>query len=257
MKRVLLTIFPLAAVLSLLSPVACDKGAPGLDALVEASAPGPVATKSATPDPAVPKLPQISITTNDVLIDHEHTDPTSADFASRVYMLVSGNALVSGAVVDLDADRNVKPSIVAGVLGAIKKSNAKGAKIHTGTRDKTTGILEVVFPKPPVSDCSVVGFINKDASISVWSLGGGTGKRFTKGFAGPDMTLGTDAVRRAASSCDSSVWFVSADDAMIWGLVYDLATIARGADDGGASLKPSSVSVLLKAPVPGQKVAIE
>ena len=238
--------------------VACDQSQTkrDLDSIIEAGAPASTPSTSAAAAPRGPQLPKIRLDATTVTVDGEPTEARGPDFPARFFMLVSGNPLVAGGTVDVDVDRMTRPSQANVILAALKNAHAKGVNVHTGTRDKAIGVLSLVFPKPPVSDCSVVGFIGKDASISVWSIGGGTARRFTKGFAGPDMTLGTDAVRKAASACDSPVWFVAADDAMTWGLVFDLATMARAGDEGGAPLKPTNVGVLTDAPVPGRKVTI-
>jgi hypothetical protein len=66
-------------------------------------------------------------------------------------------------------------------------------------------------------------------------VAGGTAKRIFKGLAGPDMTLGTEAVSQVGARCESSDLVVGEDDAMTWGLVFDLDTMAFQAPSARAS----------------------
>jgi hypothetical protein len=138
----------------------------------------------------------------------------------------------------------------------LKKAKAASVVLRTENRDKIIVPLTILFPAPPIPECSAVAYIAKDAKISVWSLRGEVAKVFSKGFAGPDMTLGTEGVRAQIARCDSTILFVGADDAMSWGLVYDLATMSRVTPDGGAT-KVTQIAVVPGTVVPGHKVSLD
>ncbi len=101
------------------------------------------------------------------------------------------------------------------------------------------------------SACSVVAKVLSERRNAVWQLKGGTAVRSPKGLAGPDMAMTGDNLARAAKQCkDSSFLFVSGDEDVEWGLVYDLAAVSRTVED-----KPFSNVVLLpSAPVAGRPV---
>jgi hypothetical protein len=66
------------------------------------------------------------------------------------------------------------------------------------------------------------------------------------------MTLGSEAVRKQQSSCNASELFIGADDALTWGLVYDLATMSFAA--AGAHV---STAVLVNNPTIGRKLTLD
>jgi hypothetical protein len=170
---------------------------------------------------------------------------------------LTGKPLVEGQDVEVTAMRSAKPSQVAALVVALKKAKAKSAIVKTETRDKVMAPLPLYFASS-VPDCSTVAYIAKDASVNVWNAGGSVAKRVTKGFAGPDMTLGTAAVRAATNTgCESTILLVAADDMMIWGLVFDLVTISKQTTDAGPPLHASSTVLLTTPPVPGRKVTLD
>ena len=56
--------------------------------------------------------------------------------------------------------------------------------------------------------------------------------------------------------CEAPVWFVSADDNVTWGLVFDLVLAVMRPEDAGLP-KPRSIALLPKPPVPGRKVDVD
>ncbi len=174
-----------------------------------------------------------------------------AALADRVGVFVSGRPMIEGQSVDVVVMRNAKPSEVIAVLAALRRAKATGAGIKTEARDNTTQRLPIAF-SPPAQSCATVVWIAKDAAIDVWPAAGGRAKKVIKGLAGPDMTLGTDAVRAAAAQCDASTLYFGADEAMTWGLVFDLATTCLTAPGSRAS-----AAFLVGSPVPGRKLVLE
>ncbi|MCA9584445.1 MAG: hypothetical protein KC657_03720, partial [Myxococcales bacterium] len=116
--------------------------------------------------------------------------------------------------------------------------------------------LELAVPfDATAKDCSAVGFIGKDSSISAWTVSGGTATRYARGMAGPDLTLGSAGVRKVAGACDASAWVVSADETVTWGLVVDLVSAVRSPGDAGV-MRAQTLIVPSEAPVPGRKVKL-
>jgi len=122
--------------------------------------------------------------------------------------------------------------------------------IKTSARDDTTQKMPLTSASN-VPDCTVVAWIDKDGWIDVWPAGGGAVRRVKRGLAGPDMTLGMDAVRTQWAGCNAPTIAVGADDAMTWGLVFDLATSALQAPGSRANM-----ATLLTSAVPGKKLVL-
>ena len=231
----------------------CDEKPPSTkkEKAVDAGGATPTPTVAAPQPPAKP--PPITVEPGAFAVGPERIMANDPDPIARLVALLTSRPDVADAVVDFEARRATKPSQVVTLLAALKKAKAKGATVHTETREKTMGALEVTFLAAPPSDCTAVALIGRDGAILVWPAGGGTAKRYSRGFAGPDMTLGTEGVREVASRCESPVLLVGADDAMNWGLVYDLAAISKSS----GSLKPTQVAIVPGTTVGGRKVIFE
>jgi hypothetical protein len=214
------------------------------------------ATAAPTPTPTAPeppKPPKIVVEPGSFAINAERVNPTDPDPIGQIASLITGKPQVENAMVELDVKRAVKPSQMWTMIQALKKAKAKGAIARTENRDKVITPFEITFPSPQLPACTVVGYIAKDARINVWPIGGGAAKVYSKGFAGPDMTLGTEGVRDLVGRCDATILLVGADDAMTWGLVFDLATISKSS---GAT-KITQFGIVPGTVVPGRKVTIE
>jgi hypothetical protein len=164
---------------------------------------------------------------------------------------LTGQPTIAGNAVSLVAMRNARPSQVAAVLSALRKAKAASAIVATEARDGTTQKVPMAFPGG-IAGCVTVACIARSGAIDVWPAGGGTARRVIKGLAGPDMTLGTEAMRKQWSHCGASELVVGADDVMPWGLVFDLAT--AGVQASGTH---PSTAVLVTNAVPGRKLALE
>ena len=183
------------------------------------------------------------------------------DIEGRVTAALAGKPMVENEVVEASVIRAVKTPRVVSLASAIKAAKAKGMVIKTAGRDNQVGDLPLAWPAA-APDCSAVGFIGKDRAISAWPAGGGAGAgRFAKGMAGPDMTLGTQGVRKLSLACESSTWFFSAEDSVEWGLAFDLAMLVRKGDSSikgpeGNPGRASTTVLLFDRPVPGRKVEL-
>jgi hypothetical protein len=235
----------------------CDKEPTKLDQLAEAAAaPPPVPTASAPRPPAAPIPPAITVDDGACTINGEEVLFMGADAPGRIAAMLTGKPLVEGKLVAVDAAREAKMPRITTVVAAVRKAKAKGITIHTAMRDGSPGELTVPFSHGVPADCTPVAMISKDRSIAVWSAAGGTAQKFDKGFAGPDLTLGTEGLKRASQACASStMWVLGADDIITWGLAFDLAMRARGGD-GGAGIHASETLIANEAPVPGRKVEV-
>jgi hypothetical protein len=233
----------------------CDKEPSKLDAIVEASS-LPTAAPPQPPKSSTPTAPSIAVDDSSCTINGEPVLFSAADAQGRIAAVLTGKPLVEGQVVTFDAARDVKTPKVAAVVAALRKVKAKGAVVHTPMRDKNMGELTLLLQHSPLADCSAVGMVNKDGSIAVWPVGGGVAQKFVRGFAGPDLTLGPEALQKLAGGCDSATWLLAADENIPWGLTFDLALATRGAE-GGAAMRPNQVLLVTEAPVAGRKVAQE
>jgi hypothetical protein len=239
-------LLPLTMALSL--PCACDKETGKSDTPIDSGYAAP-ATAAAPPEP--PRAPEIIVDSANVSVGSERIPAGEPGLADKVAVFVVGRPAIAGQVVDFVAMRNARPSQVAAVASVLRRAKAAGVNVKTSNRSETTQQLPLSFASR-VADCAPVAWIAKDAAIDVWPAGGGTAKRIIKGMAGPDMTLGTEAVLKQSSACGSPELLVGADDRFPWGLVFDLATMSLQAP--GAR---SSAVLLVTNAAPGRKVVWE
>jgi len=230
--------------------VACDNGAAHPDTRA-AGGSATAAVPAPAPVPPEVRAPDIVVDPAYVSVGNDRVNAVDLGLADRVAVFLTGRPMIAGRVIDVVAMRNARPSQVVAVVAALRRAKATGVGIKTEARDNSTQRLPLVFDST-FAPCTVVAWIARDAAIDVWPAGGGRAKRILKGLAGPDMTLGTEAVGVLGGRCDSSDLVVGAEDTMTWGLVFDLATTslqARGAR--------TSQAVLVTSAVPGRKLEIE
>jgi hypothetical protein len=241
---------PFAVALSLALAVACDKEPSNLDTRPE---PGPTAQPVPAPTPTVepPRAPEIIVDTLNISIGTQRVPSGEPGMTDKVAVLVTGQPMIADQAVDFVAMRGAKPSLVAAVAAALRRAKASRVTVKTSARDQTTQSLPLLFATS-FADCAAVAWIAKDAAIDVWPAGGGTAKRIIKGMAGPDMTLGTEAVQKQITGCGAQELLVGADDRFTWGLVFDLATMSLQAPGSR-----TSAVVLVTNAVPGRKVTPE
>ncbi len=227
---------------------ACDEKTSAVaEAAVEAAAPSVTAS---TPPPP-PKPPVVTLDDTAIVVTGDRMELGSPDAKGRIAAMLGNKPMVAGQTLEVDALRDTTMAHLAIAFDALHDAHVKGATVKTAQRDRTMGSVDVVFDHGAVSPCSAVGMVAKDNAINVWPYSGATAQRFSHGFAGPDITLGSDALRKAANGCDGALYFVAGDDTIKWGVVFDLALAAKT----GGTLKPTTVVVLTKAPVPGRKIS--
>ena len=233
------------------SSSACDKDEPKA-ATVAASATVTSPTSPA-PSPAMtgttPK-PQLAVDDTAAFVAGERIE-LGTDAKGRIAGALGGKA-VEGETLVLNAARDAKLPKVAAVFAALLSRKAKAVEVHTPLRDRSAA--DIVFVLDAKADgCSAVGYIAKDGAIATWPASGATAERFTHGMAGPDLTRGSEGIRKRVLACDAPVWFAAADDNVTWGLVFDMVVAVMRPDDAGLP-KARSVALLTKTPVPGRKV---
>ena len=229
---------------------ACDQG-PDATPPTPAMAPASTPTPQPAPPPRLP--PEIIVDPNQVAVGKEHV-PTAADgLADRVATLIDPASIETPEErpVEVVVMRGVKPSQVAAVLVALRRAKAKEAIVKTESREGTTDKLALSFATS-VPECATVAWIAKDAAIDVWPAGGGVAKRVIRGLAGPDMTLGVEAISDRFEKCGASALVVGADEAMTWGLVFDLATSVLRTPGARAS-----AAILVTGVTPGRRVELK
>jgi biopolymer transport protein ExbD len=180
-----------------------------------------------------------------------------ADGKQKLAAAVAGaKEWVSGKDVKLRVDRQAKTAHVGEMMRALVEGGASGVTVSTDTRTefpKTVAFtaLSSLMSKP---HCAVVAKVLTERRNAVWSLAGGTAVRSPKGLAGPDMAMTEDNLTNAAKRCkESDVVFVSGDEDVEWGLVYDLAAASKVLE----KVSFAKVVLLEPAPVAGRPVKLD
>jgi hypothetical protein len=232
----------------------CDEGPSGAGNSAPASTAAAVSTAAAAapptppPPPPEPAAPEIIVDRTNVDIGRNRVAAAEPGLTEKALVFLRSAPKIQGSEVALVAMRAAKPSSVASLLDALQQAGATGAQVKTETRDGATQPLPIALVRT-LADCTAVAFIGKTASIDVWPAGGGTATRVGRGLAGPDLTLGMDAVHKATESCQASQIAVGADDTMTWGLVFDLAMKALH-----QPWTRTSAAVVVSDAVPGRKL---
>lgn len=246
-----LAVIPVLPALGLLlAGAACDEKSAPADGL-EAGGAAAATTSAPPPAPEPPRAPDILVDASTISIGSDRIPTGELGLAEKVGIFLKGRPAIEGHTVSLVAMRPAKPSSVVAVVSALRKAKATGAVVHTEARDGSTKDLPLSFATASY-DCAAVAWIAKDAAIDVWPAGGGTPKRIIKGLAGPDMTLGTEAIMKQSGGCNANELFLGADDALTWGLAFDLGTSALGSPGARAS-----AAVLMREANLGRKPAID
>lgn len=228
---------------AVLLAVGCDdKSTETPAAPVPAEAPPPAA-----PAPP-PTAPDIIVDSNHVTVGKEQVATADPGLNDRVATLLAVPGIEASAV-DVVMMRNVKPSQVEAVLLALRRAKASSAIVKTLTRDDTTQRLPISFSTSAPA-CTTMAWIAKDDAIDVWPIGGGVAKRVIRGLAGPDITLGLEAIATRQEGCGASKLVVGGDDAVTWGLVFDLATSALQGSARGSDV------LLVTSATPGRPVTL-
>jgi hypothetical protein len=109
----------------------CDDKPSKLDKSAEAGSVASAAPPPTPTAPPAPKPPKILVDQSAFLIDGERVSPTDPDPAGQIALLVAGKPEIEGAMVELEAKRAAKPSMIVTMIRALKKAKAKGAIAKT------------------------------------------------------------------------------------------------------------------------------
>jgi hypothetical protein len=237
--------------LLVISVSACDEKGSGSSAAVDAaSSASASATVIASSPPPAPKPPVITLDDASFVATGDKVDMSAADARGRIVAMLGNKPLVSGQTLELDALRDTTMPRLMVAIGALSDAKVKSLVVKTAQRDHTIGTLNVALDHGIVAPCAAVAMVTKDNAIDVWPQSGAVAQRFSHGFAGPDITLGSAALAKLANACDTSYDFVAGDDTIKWGVVFDLALAASQTP----GFKATSTIILTKTPVPGRKV---
>ncbi len=169
----------------------------------------------------------------------------------RAFGELTGKPKIAGEIVPLVVLRAAKASKVSVVVAALKDAKAKSVVVRAQKRDGQMAELPIDLGTPP--PCAAVAMIGKDVAISVWTVGGATARRFAKGMAGPDLTLGSEGFRKTIAACEGHTAILAADESVSWGLVYDLALTTKDVA-GDPKLAGLAFGLTIEVPVAGRKV---
>lgn len=234
---------------------ACEKKPSKLDEMV-ASAKAPPPPPPEPPKPAEPRMPDLLVDPQGPLLGGERVDVSKRDWAEKLHAAVA-KLPVEGKAISVAADRQAKTQHVAGLVGALGAAGATEVTVKTQGRVGGPSALTLIPERRVASaipDCAAVGMIRKDSSSTVWQLKGGTARKFSRGFAGPDLSMTFDeGLSKRIAGCSATTWFFAGEEDVIWGLSFDLAEKVTKADP---PTKVTTTVLLGEAPVAGRPVKL-
>jgi biopolymer transport protein ExbD len=245
--------FELLAIASLVLLGGCDEP-PKRGAAATATATSPVKPAVSSAEPAKPKgMPELLVDSMGPYLAGKRVDMAAKDSRDRLTQIVK-ELPIEAKQVTLAADKQAKTPHVAAVVTELGKAGAPKVTIKTDGRDDLPKEI-VLTPETRVVNppgCAIAAMVLKDLSTAVWPIAGGVGKRQRKGFAGPDLTVTGETLKKDLAGCESSTAFVSGDDGVSWEMTYNLAATMMAADD---KKRIDTLVLLHEAPVAGRAVA--
>lgn len=214
------------------------------------AAPAVTASAAASAPPKEPESTTISMDDAAVTINGARVPFEGADPRVRIATELGGKPKIAGEVVPLVVMRPAKATKVAIAVAALKDAKAKSVVVRGQKRDGQMAEIPVTFGAS--APCVAAASIGKDVAINVWTIGGTTARRFAKGMAGPDLTLGSEGFRKAIAACDTKVAVLAADESVTWGLLYDLALTTK--EDPDPKTKDVAFALTVETAVAGRKV---
>lgn len=248
-------ILPAVACLGLSALVAgCGDDKPATSASATASA--AEAPKAApTPKPKSDEMPVVSVDDMGPYIAGERMKLKEPGGPEKLKKVV-GDLPIHGKEVTLVVLKKGKVPDVMAVVRELGAAGAPTVKIKADGRDDLPKEL-VVVPQSKLTEkalpCSITAMVDKDLSTAVWAIQGGAGKKHSKGFAGPDLTLTGESIQKALKKCDSTVAFFSADESLDWELAHNVGGTLMKSDE---EKKVKALVLLDEVPVPGRPVKL-
>jgi hypothetical protein len=159
--------------------------------------------------------------------------------------------------VTIDVAKKAKIPDVGIVVEAFGRAGAPKVIVKTEGRADLPKELELtplsLVSKP--ADCAVIGSINEELLVAVWTLKGGGGGKYRKGWAGPDLTHASEGMEKRLERCDADVAFFSANATLDWQMAFNVGGTLLKADPDGKKLK--HLVLLGEEPVGGRKVELQ
>lgn len=206
--------------------------------------------------PAEPKMPLLIVDPQGPMLGGERIDVSKQDWVEKLEAEVA-KLPIDAKPVTVAADRQAKVQHVAALVGALGAAGAPEITVKTQARAGGESSL-VLTPERRVAastpDCAAVGQVRKDGSTAVWQLKGGTARKFSRGFAGPDLSMTFDeGLSKRIAGCAATTWFFTGEDDVIWGLGFDMAERVTKADP---PTKVTTTVLLSRGAVAGRKVTL-
>lgn len=246
--------------LALLSMAAAALAACGDEKPATSSSASAAATTAAAPKPsaAKPKSDEMPVLTVDDMgpyIAGERMKLKEQGGPEKLKKVI-GELPIKGKEVTLVVLKKGKVPDVMAVVRELGAAGAPTVKIKADGRDDLPKEL-VVVPQSKLSDkappCSIAAMVDKDLSTAVWAISGGAGKKHSKGFAGPDLTLTGESIQKALKKCESTVAFFSADESLDWELAHNIGGTLLKSDE---EKKVKALVLLDEVPVGGRPVKL-
>ncbi len=217
--------------------------------------PAPTTTVASAPKPPPDPLADLTVDELGPFLQTHRVDMAAKDADDKLKAIIAGLP-VKQKVVPITATRNCKTQFVGALARALGEAGALEIDVKTPGRSGAATVLKLV-PQQVVSvttpDCSVVAMVKKDNTSAVWHLKGGTASKFSKGLAGPDMSMTYDGMKTQMAPCSSTSWFLAGEENVIWGLVFDLGQIVATAEPPP---KATSAVFLDEPPIAGRPVVL-
>jgi hypothetical protein len=230
----------------------------GDDKPTGASSATATATTTAAPTPPKPKsdeMPVLSVDDMGPYIAGERMKLKEAGGPEKLKSVVAGLPIKGKEVTLVVLKKGKVPDVMA-VVRELGAAGAPTVRIKADGRDDLPKEL-VVVPQSKLTEkappCSITAMVDKDLSTAVWAIQGGAGKKHSKGFAGPDLTLTGESIQKALKKCESSVAFFSADESLDWELAHNVGGTLLKSDE---EKKVKALVLLDEVPVPGRPVKL-
>jgi biopolymer transport protein ExbD len=240
-----------------MAAVSCDDkpAAPAKPAPTQPSASASAAMAPAKP-PEPASMPEVTLDASHVQVGMDDLALTVPQFQKVFKDLLVKYPVSKPATVVLNAARQVKVPEATTVVYALVDAGAKTIEVRTKPRGTFPGKLVLTPDKtigkqaPP---CTYAAMILKDFGATFWPIKGGTAKRYTKGMAGPDLTVMHEVFAKDVEKCTSTVFYFTADESLEWGHAFDLGTSVSGHDP---AYKITTFVLLREAPTAGHPVKV-
>ncbi len=205
---------------SVLSLAACDekKDAPA-KAESAAEAPKAEAPKVDEVKKAPPRL-VLYVDPSGVSVGGTLVDAKREDLEAGIAEALAKGPFTMPDPFEVSVARQALVPTVRALVAALKKHGERQVVLKTATRKGDLAALPVTIETSSLKGASAAG-VGKDGSIAVWPAVGGGARKKSRGFAGPDLTLGGELVGKAVGEGGALVY--NGDDMVQWGLVFDLA----------------------------------